>query len=154
MEEMKKALESALESQKQTMPELIGSEKQIKWAEDIREAAISCLDCIARNTAIAGRNLDGTIESYKELTEERKATLEEIKKMRAALAQLIGSETSAATIIDKRYKLAQDSIEKCIKNIVKIRMAAAADPENERGKKAIEMLDGDYTAAVKKLLAW
>ena len=76
--------------------QLMGSEKQIKWAEDIREVVVENIDSVF---AVLDKSFE---ENKKEMSEKKlvraQNTLEELKKI---ATDFIANENNAASWIDK-----------------------------------------------------
>lgn len=84
-------------------PKLEGSQKQIEWAEDIRDNSILNLDNVASFNAIEGRDIrDNTKITYRKMTEERQDILKEIPNVRKALINVFKTQKSASKFIDSR----------------------------------------------------
>lgn len=114
------------------MEQLTGSQVAIREAKEIRKATFEALDSIAKN------------EEFKE----------EAEKVRGAMMEIIGQETSAGKIIERKDKLTQESLRAAIIYIVKIREQIKNSPETDRTKRAAELLEDNYTQAVKNCLTW
>ena len=76
------------------MPELKGSEKQIKWASDIREDALANADALVKNAKKFGTGLSHNDPSVEGAEFARNVAVKELQ-----------SVTSASKIIDTRRKL-------------------------------------------------
>lgn len=84
----------------QKMPQLQGSEKQVSWANTIRENMLSYSDTVVRNA----RNLESYGTYY--------PSVEGAEFARDTLVKEIKNVTSASTIIDNRNKITQSFLEK------------------------------------------
>lgn len=84
----------------QKMPQLQGSDKQVSWANTIREYMLSYADTVVKNA----RKNDSPSIYY--------PSVEGAEFARDALVKEIKNVTSASTIIDKRNKITQSFLEK------------------------------------------
>lgn len=99
------------------LPKLQGSEKQVAWANDIRERAFNYLNDVAYNTAHMGTDIRTKEELWNPMTDDRKATFDEINPVRKAMKRVFDSQTSARAIIDARDHLEYDDIKKIVSDI-------------------------------------
>ena len=86
------------------MPQLVGSEKQVRWAESIRESMLLAADVVVRNaerTRANGVPLGTSNPS-----------VEGARYARKDVVQTLQNVTEASQIIDARKKLTQNYIEK------------------------------------------
>ena len=90
-----------------SMPELQGSEKQIAWASNIRETAISSAEAIVRNAERGERTGLG----YYGPTGSP-ITLEAAKTVRTEVREAFSQMSSASTIINSRNELTQSRFER------------------------------------------
>ena len=86
---------------KESLPKLTGTEKQIAWANQIRERAVDTINHNIviwdnRRTGDKDYDIDDTIEAYKEVGNQLKKVFDQI--------------TSASQIIDKRYSITSSRI--------------------------------------------
>lgn len=97
------------------LPNITGSEKQVKWASDIRDEAYETIDRMIRNY----KRLEDQDPQYgqKFATSTLGYTPEDVEVVRefltAILSQQIWSEARA--IIDRRYELSQKKLEELAK---------------------------------------
>lgn len=83
------------------MPELKGSEKQIKWANDIRDTALRNADLVVKNAKNLSASTSFNIPSVEAAEFARNVSVKELQ-----------SVNSASKIIDKRTKLSYDGLNK------------------------------------------
>ena len=84
------------------MPGLTGSEKQKKWASDIRDTALKSADLVVKNSKKLGTSLSSrNLPSVEGAEFARNVAVKELQ-----------SVSSASKIIDKRTKLSYDGINK------------------------------------------
>lgn len=132
-------LMAAAQAETPELPAFTGTDKQVKWAEGIRDSAFASLDSYAKNTAAMGWISADTPYAFHDLTDDRRAILEEIPKTKAALGRIFKSEmanetphfgsisiakTSAGKIIDLRNNFAGDTVQTAVKNIAEVRRKA------------------------------
>lgn len=97
------------------MPALQGSEKQVRWANDIRSVAIKAADANVRN-AERSKSL-GLETSY------NNPSVESTKKVRGMVVSAFKEQTSAKAIIDSRDRFSQSQL---------VKMAAELDRQKGR----------------------
>ena len=81
---------------KSRMPELVGSEKQIKWAQQIREDAIGTVN---KNIELAEERMEKVSGSSKKVFLE---TIDAYKEVGRQLSEELQKITSASVMIDRR----------------------------------------------------
>lgn len=86
------------------MPTLTGSEKQVSWATDIRDTALSNADLIVRN-AERGRQIGISTGPT-----GRNISVEAARTVRAEVRETLASTTSASTLINNRSNLTFNSL--------------------------------------------
>jgi len=94
-----------------------GSEKQKAWAKSIRNGAFESLNSIAQNTMIMGRAVGSNQTFYNDLTDDRKDTLQAVKRTRAALKSYFNEQTSAKFLIEMRDKVDYDSMKTLVNQV-------------------------------------
>lgn len=87
-----------------------GSEKQIKWAEEIKESAFGALDCMVRG-------YNRRIEWGEDPVQGCGYDLEAVEQVRAQVTEAFAKVEDASTIIDKRYKFTQSHLEQIARAI-------------------------------------
>lgn len=95
------------------LPALTGSERQVSWANDIRDTAYGQLDAMDRNLD----RLEAQTKGYPRTRDGRTAaedlagyTRESIRTVRSELNDTLSSVTSAKTIIDQRDNLSASRV--------------------------------------------
>ena len=83
------------------MPELSGSEKQVSWAQSIRENALENADLLVKNAKKLGLNPSAVTASVEGAEAARKVVINSFQ-----------SETKASVIIDRRRSTTYQAIEK------------------------------------------
>lgn len=86
------------------MPTLTGSEKQVSWATDIRDTALSNADLIVRN-AERGRQIGISTGPT-----GRNISVEAARTVRAEVRETLASTESASTLINNRSNLTFNSL--------------------------------------------
>lgn len=86
------------------MPKLTGSEKQVKWAEQIRDDAIGTVNA---NIKLAKERMDKVSGSSKKVYEE---TIDAYKEVGRQLKEELQKITSASTMIDRRNSFSGNRI--------------------------------------------
>lgn len=97
---------SGLSNNQISLPKLRGSEKQIAWAEDIRNEAIRTADL----------NIESSKKRMKEYGDSGKALfgprLEAYKQVKANLLNALSKMDDASKIIDKSHIISGDTVNK------------------------------------------
>ena len=101
-----------------SLPALQGSERQVSWANDIRETAYSALDGLDRTLDRIERDVrrgslaEGRTNAQIQRTAEDMAgfSRQSIRTVRAELNDTLSTVTSARTIIDQRDNLSANRI--------------------------------------------
>lgn len=88
-------------------PSLTGSEKQVKWANDIIDGAIESTRAMDRNVdRFAANGLGASYLGY---------TKQDVSSVRSFLQNGFSQVTKASAIIDERRKFTFDAVEKLVK---------------------------------------
>lgn len=107
------------EAQEAIMPALTGSEKQVKWAEDIRETALVAADRLVEDAA-RGESGEWWRMSG---SEDRSVSLQSAQEVRQQVIAAFNGLSSAKQIIDNRTNLSANAV---------LRIAKALDRQNGR----------------------
>lgn len=86
------------------MPTLTGSEKQVSWATDIRDTALSNADLIVKN-AERGRQIGISTGPT-----GRNISVEAARTVRAEVRDTLAATTSASTLINNRDRLSFNTL--------------------------------------------
>lgn len=102
-----------------SLPTLTGSEKQISWANDIREQAYIQLDALDRTISRIKKDVSKRGGMSKNAIKKEAESLagfseSSIKTVRSELNDTLSKITSAKTIIDQRNNLSPDSIRQLV----------------------------------------
>lgn len=108
------------------MPTLTGSEKQVSWATDIRDTALSNADLIVRN-AERGRQIGISTGPT-----GRNISVEAARTVRAEVRETLASTTSASTLIDNRSNLTFNSLSRLAEEETATGMVSAARRRRRR----------------------
>lgn len=151
IEESRKAAaeEAADEAKALGLAELQGSEKQISWANSIRTAQI---EAISKDMEVLQKDIDRISKTGKNI--EQLDTAKKLMVFLDAIEQVIGSETSAAKIIDNRRMNYQWASEKFAKDYDKLE-SGVETPEDYRdyGSFAVDtvkVIEGDDAQLAEK----
>lgn len=91
-----------------------GSEKQIKWAEEIKESAFRALDCMVSN-------YNRRIEWGEDPVRGCGYDLDAVEEVRTQVTEAFNKVEEASTVIDKRYKCTHSYLEQIARAITKNR---------------------------------
>lgn len=104
-------------SELNSLPKLTGSEKQIEWANNIRESTFSGLDIVVENTLVWGRTPGTGEKHFREITPEINERLASVKYAKDVYKEFFGGITSASGIIDARHYLRNNTPEDFVNRI-------------------------------------
>lgn len=108
------------------MPTLTGSEKQVSWATDIRDTALSNADLIVKN-AERGRQIGISTGPT-----GRNISVEAARTVRAEVRETLASTTSASTLINNRSNLTFNSLARLAEEETATGMVSAARRRRRR----------------------
>lgn len=112
------------------MPELDGSEKQVAWANDIRDKAINAADNWEKyRSQQANATPQGKTESVKDALYYTQATKQSTKEAVSEFKSKTAEIKSAKTFIDRRNALSPKSVTKAIQD-----RALQIDKAKKRGR--------------------
>lgn len=100
-------------AQEAKMPSLSGSEKQVSWANDIRNRVLSAADHLVEDAA---RGEKGEFWRMAKSSADA-VSLKSAEKARADVVNALQNVKSAKQIIDNRQSLTKDSVVKIAKSI-------------------------------------
>ena len=107
------------------LPSLQGSEKQVKWANDIRQEAFNTFDTLSDKMS---RGIDGQNRQmyYPESGDDITIPMDSINATKKALSKYLSGETSAENIIKIRGAIDYDSISKLVDGVTLAKKKAKA----------------------------
>lgn len=114
------------------MPELSGSAKQIKWAENIRSSALSDADRLVNSYDVMSKRAAPGDKNF--ALDTLKYTTKDAKVIRSEVINTLSGLSSASAIIDNRGALTYGQLEKLAKLEHKTGEVSAARKKRKKQK--------------------
>lgn len=106
------------------MPALVGSEKQVSWAEDIRKCIFMNLNEMICNEVTEARSVTSGTIYYKDINKISEERLQAIDYTRKVLENAFKNQSGAGAIIDRRNIFDYDQLESWVSTFQKAKQNA------------------------------